>query len=352
LDEAEYLADQMIIIFKGRLKAEGSTSELKARLGNGYRFSVPPGTDDTHDQLGPVAVSSKLHAEETFSTTDTATAMEKIKSYQKRGIKNYQIAGPTIEEIFMKLAVDETHDNVDPEELSHDESSQSPPTPQTQEVTHEKKRTLVTVKSNSSMLLTGHHTGNIRQAFILFRKRIKILRWTWVSYLAVVAIPIIAAGMVSILLNDFKNPGCDFIDQISLSDRYNLSDDLTPQLLVGPPTALTEQKINLFSAALTDLSQSSEDGPNSTALVDSVHLVNNLDEFNDFVKSNYSTIVPGGLYLGNEGSVPTFGYRSDYGTLGIYSAVFIQNAMDIFLTNQTIATQYCKPLESMHFIRS
>jgi ABC-type multidrug transport system ATPase subunit len=63
LDEAEYLADHMAIISRGRLKAEGSTSELKARLGNGYRFSVPPGTEnlDEHDIAG---LSGKLHAED------------------------------------------------------------------------------------------------------------------------------------------------------------------------------------------------------------------------------------------------------------------------------------------------
>src|SRR5450432_1751653 len=106
LDEAEYLADHMAILSRGHLKAEGSTSELKARLGNGYRFSVPPGTENAPDSE-LVALSSKLHAEESFETADAAAALEKIKSYKKEGVRNYQIAGPTIEEVFMKLTRDE-----------------------------------------------------------------------------------------------------------------------------------------------------------------------------------------------------------------------------------------------------
>lgn len=334
LDEAEYLADQMVIISKGRLKAEGSTSELKARLGNGYRFKIPPGTDDTPDQSGPITVSSKLHAEETFSTTDPTTALEKIKSYKERGIKNYQIAGPTIEEVFMKLAVDDEVENVDPEELSHDEFSPSPQHPHT----GEKSAVAVDVKTQDTTLLTGHRTGTIRQTFILYRKRLKILRWAWVAYLSAVAIPIIAAGMVSILLNNFQNPGCAFLDQVSLSDIQNLSDSLRPELVVGPLSALTPQKIELFLRALPNVTQ----GSNSTSLVDSVHLVSSLDEFITFTKRNYSTIVPGGLYVGSERSNATFSYRSNIGTLGVYSAVFVQNAMDILLSNQSIVTQYCE----------
>ena len=246
LDEAEYLADHIAILSKGHLKAEGSTSELKARLGNGYRFSIPPGTENAPgSEL--VALSSKLHAEETFETADPAVALEKIKSYKNDGIRNYQIAGPTIEEVFMKLTRDEDKEVEPGTSPGHDDISDSDHLP-----AHGEKVNSVVVdeKSHDATLLTGHRIGSIRQASILFQKRMRILRWQWFTYLATLLIPVIAAGLVSILLNNFENPGCSFCDQISVADIQTLSESLTPQLVVGPPDALTQQKLQLFSQSL------------------------------------------------------------------------------------------------------
>jgi ATP-binding cassette subfamily A (ABC1) protein 3 len=335
LDEAEYLADHMTIISRGRLKAEGSTSELKARLGNGYRFSVPPGTENLgEDEVA--GLSGKLHAEETFSTTDTKVAMEKIKSYRAAGVKNYQIAGPTIEEVFMKLAVEEDANTELGEQVAHEHFLS--PSPPSGADGHEKGSVLVDVKTADSTLLTGRRIGSIPQAWILIKKRLIILRWNWVGYLACFLIPVIAAGMVTLLLKHFDNPGCAFLDQISLSDTFNLSSSLAPELVVGPRDALTPQRLELFTRSLPN----STDGVNVTTLLSSFYFVDSLTEFNDFTNTNYSTIVPGGLYLGGAGEIPTFNYRSDIGTLGIYSAIYLQNAMDIVLTNQSIVTSYGK----------
>jgi ATP-binding cassette subfamily A (ABC1) protein 3 len=280
-------------------------------------------------------LSGKLHAEETFSTTDTQVAMEKIKGYRAAGVKNYQIAGPTIEEVFMKLAVEEDANTELGEQVAHEHFlSPSPPSGEG----HEKGSVLVDVKTADSTLLTGRRIGSIPQAWILIKKRLLILRWNWVGYLACFLIPVIAAGMVTLLLKHFDNPGCAFLDQISLSDTFNLSDTLTTELVIGPRDALTPQRLELFTRSLPN----STDGVNVTTLLSSFYLVDSLKEFNDFTNTNYSTIVPGGIYLGGTGEIPTFNYRSDLGTLGIYSAIYLQNAMDIVLTNQSIVTSYGK----------
>jgi ATP-binding cassette subfamily A (ABC1) protein 3 len=333
LDEAEYLADHMTIISRGRLKAEGSTSELKARLGNGYRFSVPPGTENLegHDVAG---LSGKLHAEETFSTTDTQVAMEKIKSYRAAGVKNYQIAGPTIEEVFMKLAVEEDANTELGDQVAHEHFLA--PSPPSGADGREKGSVIVDVKTAESTLLAGRRIRSVPQAWILIKKRLLILRWNWVGALACFLIPVIAAGMVTLLLKQFQNPRCAFLDQISLSDKFNLSSDLQTELVVGPSDALTPQRLELFSRSLPNSTQ----GVNVSSLLSSVHIVDTLKEFNDFTDSNFTTIVPGGIYLGGPGEIPTFNYRSDIGTLGIYSAIYLQNAMDILLTNQSIVTSY------------
>ncbi len=333
LDEAEYLADHMTIISKGRLKAEGSTSELKARLGNGYRFSVPPGTENlAENNVG--GLSGKLHAEETFSTTDTAVALEKIKSYRAAGVKNYQIAGPTIEEVFMKLAVEEDANVELGDQVAH-EHFLTPLHSEPNGVV-EKGSVLAEVKSADAMLLTGRRISSLHQTWILIKKRVVVLRWNWFAYLATFLIPVIAAGMVSIILKNFTNPGCNFLDQINLSNNEALSGSLHPELVVGPQGALTAQRLELFSLSIPNTT----DGANLTDLLASVHFVNSLNDFENFTNSNFSTIVPGGVYFGSPGSPPTFNYRSDLGTLGIYSAIYLQNAMDIILSNQSIVTSY------------
>ena len=43
MDEAEALADQIVIISKGSLKCSGSTSFLKNNLGDGYHLALRKG---------------------------------------------------------------------------------------------------------------------------------------------------------------------------------------------------------------------------------------------------------------------------------------------------------------------
>jgi ABC-type multidrug transport system ATPase subunit len=336
LDEAEYLADHMVIMSRGQVKGEGSTSELKARLGNGYRFSVPPGIESLNE-TALVGIRSKLHAEQTFATTDPAVALEQIKRYKAEGIHNYQIAGPTIEEVFMKLEGDK-EDVAGVEELPIQDDSSNTHGPST----HPEKASAVVAtadeKQQEATLLTGHRTGAIKQAFILFQKRIKVLRWNWFTYLVTICIPIVAAGLMTMILKNFQNPGCDFLQQVSISSIQTLSQNLQPQLVAGPPSAFTAQNIQLFLPSVTGVDQTL----NSSTLTDALYMVNTSSEFTNFVNSNFSTIVPGGIFLGGNGSVPTLSYRADIGTLSLYSAIFLQNAVDVLLSNQSIVTQYCK----------
>lgn len=67
-------------------------------------------------------------------------------------------------------------------------------------------------------------------------------------------------------------------------------------------------------------------------------LATSIDEFDRAVKDQRRTIAPAGLWLGNDGSLPTLAYRADEG--GMYMAMLGQNALDMMLTNTTIATSY------------
>ncbi|RJE17063.1 ABC transporter, partial [Aspergillus sclerotialis] len=66
LDEAELLADNIAILSKGVLKAQGSSVELKHRLGSGYRVHRPnvPGSAPVSDRQLE-GIHKEVHLDET-----------------------------------------------------------------------------------------------------------------------------------------------------------------------------------------------------------------------------------------------------------------------------------------------
>jgi ATP-binding cassette subfamily A (ABC1) protein 3 len=113
---------------------------------------------------------------------------------------------------------------------------------------------------------------------------------------------------------------------------------LQPELVAGPPNAFNAQNLALFLPSVTGVDQTL----NASTLPGALTMVNTFSEFTNLINSNFSTVDPGGIFLGGNGTVPTLSYRADIGTLALYSAIFLQNAIDVFLSNQTIVTQYCK----------
>ena len=73
------------------------------------------------------------------------------------------------------------------------------------------------------------------------------------------------------------------------------------------------------------------------ALQDYIKIVDTMDDFNSYIKANFSKVTPGGFFLGDQ---PVFSFYSDLGFLGLYSSVFMQNAVDMLLTNTTISTSF------------
>src|ERR1019366_972532 len=91
-------------------------------------------------------------------------------------------------------------------------------------------------------------------------------------------IPVIGTAMISLLIKNFHNPGCAFIDQISVADIQNLSDSVVPQIVVGPQSALTLPKLELFTRILPNVTK----GANESVIISGIHFVNSLSEFVNF----------------------------------------------------------------------
>ena len=339
LDEAEFLADHMVIMSKGTLKAEGSVSELKNKLGGGYRIHTLHGTGygpppETIDLLGDVP-KEVMYDQTIYTVSDTGRAMKVIKEFENQGITKYQVTGPTIEEVFMKLAEDS--DSEKASEIS-DSVSDNVITPAPSH--HREKATAtITQKHGGEPLLSGKKIGFVQQALILFQKRMIILRRNYIPYVAAFLIPVVAAALLSILIKNYHYPGCSPAQQVNTQDLETLptNSDYKPLLVVGPTSALLKADLTKLQGLLPQ--KFGDTNSSQSAISQYIYLVDTMDEYNAFIHQNYANVTPGGFFLGGNGTTPTFSYYSNVGYLGVYSSIFMQNAFDVLLTNISITTQ-------------
>ncbi|KAF1955737.1 putative ABC transporter [Byssothecium circinans] len=331
LDEAEFLADHMVVMAKGSKVAEGSVSELKSKLGDGYRFRFLHGTG--YGELPEIEdlflgePKETLFDQTIFTVKDNQRSVRLIKELEGRSIKNYQVTGPTMEEVFLKLAGDS--DITLPSYTTTDHDTSPPST--------EKSPHVAVNDSVDDHLMTGKPVGILRQACIFFKKRMIVLQRNYLPYAAAFLIPIVATAFISLLIKNKKYPGCNPSQQNREADPETLSDksDYRPLLVVGPTSALASANLTAFQASLP--SQFGQAGASVDALQNYIRIVETLDDFHAYIKANYSKVTPGGFFLSEK---PVFSFYSNLGFLGLYSSIFMQNAMDVLLTNTTITTNF------------
>ncbi|KAK0610321.1 Retinal-specific ATP-binding cassette transporter [Lasiodiplodia hormozganensis] len=326
LDEADFLSDFIVVLSRGNLKAEGTAVELKHNLGGGYRIVL----DNALVQYAPNALQSVprkvLFDKTVYQVADSAQASVLTAALEREGITQYQVNGPTIEDVFLKLAEEiheqssgpetvvqganaKTLENIDPSKAASDSEYAS-------EVKTEKGQLEMT---------TGKGTGFVKQTWVLFIKRLIILRRNWLPYLVAVLIPIVAAGLVTLFLQGFEGASCSpgASTNNPKSANFDQSEVIEDGLLipVGPATAVSPR---LLAAAF------GIDASN-------FHLVNSLDEFNTYVADNYANVTPGGFYL-EPNAAPTYAYVAD--NYQIYWSLLTQNILDTLLANTSIVTSF------------
>ena len=338
LDEAEFLADHMVIMSKGSLKAEGSVSQLKTKLGDGYRFHFVR-SRTTYSELPNVeelflgAHKETMLDQTVYTVKDSRLSMNIIKELEARHITDYQVTGPTIEEVFMKLAEDPEEFITTKEAKSLLEREESPAPSHGQE-----KLAKVTAKEEKDdVLMTGTAVGFLQQSFIFFKKRLTVLKRNYLPYTFAFLIPIIATALISILLKNKRYQGCSPAQQVDSADLETLSTkaDYKPLLVVGPASALASVNLTKFQSSLPR--QFGAASRSTDALQEYIAVVNTYDEYQAYIRANYSKVTPGGFFLGDE---PVFSFYSNLGFDGLYFSIFIQNAVDVLLTNTTISTTF------------
>ncbi|KAF2717949.1 putative ABC transporter [Polychaeton citri CBS 116435] len=306
LDEADLLSDDITVLSKGNLVANGSAVALKHQLGGGYRVRI------YHENRKPLpkeldSVSKQTYHDQTvYQLPDSAAAANFVAELEKAGVRDYQVNGPTIEDVFLKLAseVKEELDKDTEEVPSSPISSQDDASPP---------------QEKGLRLTDGKSLSFIKQTWVLFQKRAIILRRNVLPYAAALLIPIIAAGLVTLFLQNFEALTCSSTDQTQSEAPSSLLLTLANgNIPFGPPD---ESFIPQLQSQFPQIGATFQSVPD-------------LDAFNEYIRVNYSIVTPGGFFAGQQ---PVIAYRGDY---GLFYPLATQNLLDSSLLGTYIATSY------------
>ncbi|KAI9152065.1 ABC transporter A family member 2 [Paramyrothecium foliicola] len=332
LDEADLLADNIAILSKGKLCAEGSSAELKDRLGAGYRIHV---LDVRH-----VTSSPNIHGVEkkvgsntiTYIAPSPSLAAEVVRNLEAAEIR-YQFSGPTIEDVFLHVAEEiQGEDGLRP-----GEAATSAPFSKERSGASDETQLHNTATREALGLRSGKQISFPQQTWVLLRKRFVIFKTNWIPYVAAFIIPVVAAAVTQLLVRNKEASGCLPSQRNSdfLNDEYNgLVDSLF--LVSGPSSEFGDSTLENLLRPL--LPPTGGNGGSGSLPSENFTLVNSLPDFRSFVEERRREVSPGGWFLGGSGSPPTVAYKADKSA--IITSVIMQNLMNSMLTNTTIATSY------------
>lgn len=248
LDEADYLADDIAIMYKGSLRASGTSASLKQAHGNGYTIKLPVQTD-LDLQLSASLEKEDSRNQTVYRVPTGAAAAELVEKLEQHGLRDYQLSGPTMEELFLKI----TGDSILPTEGNFDESS----------VTELKANHATVSSSDIDYELTeGRPISAPQQWWILFCKRVQIFKRRWVPYFVAIAFALVGAGIAPLLIKSYNTPvACptqadlinDFTSRLDFGSSYSASesyysDDAYARIYVyGPTKSLDASRLELMA---------------------------------------------------------------------------------------------------------
>lgn len=282
LDECEVLSDHIVIITLGKLKCQGTPTELKNQYGRGYRVHIPR-TEDISSISYPV---TQQHDRYICRTPDSTSAAGLLASLKNSSDSELYITGPTIEDVFLKVS-EEPHTLIGetPEEISIADSQ-----PSRMKSPHVEPPLWVTYS---------------QQFWALFLKRIQVLRSNWWAYLFALAIPIIATYAIGTFLEDYEIPDCNRLMSFSPYDN-RMSYTYTSSLALGPPSVNSTVE-DIINSTIRYSYRGYSGGP---------YLVDSRNDLEDFVRTNTVNILYGGAaWMGNN-TKPLVAYSATSGSSG------------------------------------
>ncbi|KJR85200.1 ABC transporter domain containing protein [Sporothrix schenckii 1099-18] len=379
LDEADLLSDHIAILSKGTLRADGSSVALKDRLGGGYRIHVHK---TKPNEKAAVVVRSDRDLPDvegvvkknyfdlvTYIAPSSGQAAQVIRTLEAAGVTDYRFSGPTLEDVFLQLAEEVQQEQEEHEKSQsvgtgpdqgkesstsvagdkHEASDEAKPAASGMLVPNDSNDGVIqNADGNSGLkLLSGRRIGYWQQALVLFRKRFVVFKHNWVPSAAALAIPVLAAGLVTLFVRNQQPVGCSSADQLSNDRPQDLADFGDYVFLVAGPAARfgdINAVIDLFTPMFTNSSGNGGTGSssNDTAIIaqifTNITLADTFDDFNELILQYRRNVTPAGLWLGDGSSPPTVAYLGDY--FDHVNAFFGQNLMNALLANLSISARY------------
>lgn len=293
LDEADYLSDTITVLSKGKLVARGSSVELKQVHGGGYRVKIY-NTSQFQEPAGWSNVKKHVYNDHVvYQLPDSTSATSFARELEEHGVREYRIDGPTVEDVFLKLAAEAKAALA--VAAPSDRPLEAPPLEKTASMSSDEK---------ALDLMPGRRLSLAGQTWVLFRKRITILKRNIFPYTAAVLIPVACAGLITLFLQGFERLTCAPREAVRPSPVFNLATvsrilEEGLQIPFGPPDALPQQLLQALSFG----------GPAN--LTQAFQPVASLNALNEWIATNYSTTTPGGFFLDPQ-AAPTFAWRGNY----------------------------------------
>jgi ATP-binding cassette subfamily A (ABC1) protein 3 len=317
LDEADVLADYVAILSRGVLKTMGTSVQLKHEVGAGYHVTYPKDAP-VKPPMDAVKKPAPSEGMVQYQFVNALPAIKFVDILRDHGVKNYDIVGPTLEDVFLANAEEVKEYNLMDAEHSEQigvvatgDKELDVPSEQASET--EKKLEMG----------KGQGTGLFRQMLILMQKRVTILRRNFWPYVFALLLPIIASGLVTLFLKDYEAVGCDPGAGSNNPTVFSLSSiNVKPLIPIGPRSTIGPAIDTIIER--TGISN------------DSFYLVDTLEEFNDFVSARHHNITPGGFFL-RENAPPVMAFKANKGVIG---GLVTLNTLDNVATNVSISTQY------------
>jgi ABC-type multidrug transport system ATPase subunit len=327
LDEADLLADNIAILSKGQLRAEGSSVALKHRLGAGYRVHVL-NAKNVRDAPPVPGVDMKVTSTNIIYTAPSSgLAAEVIRVLESAGLE-YRLSSPTIEDVFLHVAEEvKDESRLGPSAARHLSTG-------SEDQGYEMADKPLVKGKESPELLSGKPIGFFKQTFVLIQKRILLLRSNWIPYVVPFLIPIIAAAATQLMINDERPLECvsqPLPSNVAI-DYGNLVNDAI--LAAGPASQFDGANLeDLFGDIIPTGDGGSANTQNMT-----LEEVNSFSNLRRYVEDNRMDILPGAWWLGSDDTPPTVAYRAD--EQAIARSVAAQNLLNNMRTNVSIATKY------------
>ena len=319
LDEADVLADHIIIISLGVLKCEGSSVELKDQFGGGYRVHLP---GNIHGPRMPYP-TKRIGSDTVYNTIKSSDAAQLLGTLETMGHSDVFVNGPTIEDVFLKVA-QESPTVLSADEDDHDEILGDLTPIETRTQTEEIK------------LSSGQDISFYRQSRVLVGKRLTVLLRNWLPYFFALAIPIAVTPAIYTFIKNYQAPGCSGGTYIAsnqaqpLNLQYALQQVGNLQLLVAP-NSINKTVYDLISTFPIGLGLNLSNYTNQFIFEDSYA------GFQNHISNLYTNVTPGGLYMDSNTSVPTYAYVSDS---GVIPAMIMQNFYTQLRSGLPIAAYY------------